>query len=446
MAGRLAAQYAGAATSLQKASLAYLAVILLVISLAHQPGRPTHCSSDAAQDGRGMSTQAIPTLWWRGQDRAPAQADRPDHGRRGHRRCAIAVAVLAIVLLPSVAKKGLPAINLNFFTQNAAPFGQSGGGIANAIVGTVIIVAIVDRRWRFRWALLAIFNTEFAPPPVADAIRLTLNVLAGVPTIVIGVFIFSLVVVGRGQSGFAGAIGLAIVMLPLVAKGTEEVLLLVPASLREGEPGFGASWTRTVLTVVLPTAVGGMVTATIVAVARAAGKMAPLLFTCSIFVSTVITTDPRQPMATLPIVIFTSSESPSAHDQQQAWAAALVLIELFWWGASWAECCLCGRAARSSKHGESPILPVWARRGMHLVDRGESLAKRAVGRSPTFHHMLSGSYPVSATDARTISLQCIHGGEAVPRWRIDAQVAGVMVGNVPRNAIGRSSRGIRVSA
>jgi phosphate transport system permease protein len=237
----------------------------------------------------------------------------------------LAVAVLAIVLV-SVAKRGLPALNVDFFTQNAAPFGQSGGGIANAIVGTLIIIAMALAMAIPTGLLLAIFNVEFAPPSVADAIRLALNVLAGVPTIVIGVFIFSLIVVGRGQSGFAGSVGLAIVMLPLIARGTEEVLLLVPSSLREGSLALGASRTRTVLTVVLPTAIGGMVTATIVAVARAAGETAPLLFTCSIFVSTAITTDPRQPMATLPIVIFTSSESPSAHDQQQAWATALVLI------------------------------------------------------------------------------------------------------------------------
>lgn len=237
----------------------------------------------------------------------------------------LAVAVLAIVLI-SVAKRGLPALNLDFFTQNAAPFGQSGGGIANAIVGTVIIIAIAAAMALPIGVLLAIFNSEFAPARVADAVRLTLNVLAGVPTIVIGVFIFSLVVVGRGQSGFAAAIGLAIVMLPLIARATEEVLLLVPSSLREGSMALGASRTRTVLTVILPTAVGGVVTATIVAVARAAGETAPLLFTCSIFVSTAVTTDPRQPMATLPIVIFTSSESPSPHDQQIAWAAALVLI------------------------------------------------------------------------------------------------------------------------
>ena len=237
----------------------------------------------------------------------------------------LAVVVLAIVLV-SVAKRGLPAINLDFFTQNAAPFGQSGGGIANAIVGTVIVIAIATAMAVPAGVVLAIFNTEFAPRRVAEAIQLTLNVLAGVPTIVIGVFIFSLVVVGRGQSAIAAALGLSIVMLPLIARATEEVLLLVPPTLREGSLALGASRARTVLTVILPTAIGGIVTATIVAVARAAGETAPLLFTCSIFVSTAITTDPRQPMATLPIVIFTTSESPSVHDQQVAWAAALVLI------------------------------------------------------------------------------------------------------------------------
>lgn len=115
-------------------------------------------------------------------------------------------------------------------------------------------------------------------------------------------------------------------MLPLIARATEEVLLLVPSTLREGSMALGASRTRTVLTVILPTAVGGIVTATIVAVARAAGETAPLLFTCSIFVATAVTTDPRQAMATLPIVIFSSSESPDPHAQQVAWAAALVLI------------------------------------------------------------------------------------------------------------------------
>ena len=157
--------------------------------------------------------------------------------------------------------------------------------------------------------LLAIFNTEFAPRRLAEAIGLTLNVLAGVPTIVIGVFIFALVVVGRGQSAFAGRSGLSIVMLPLVARATEEVLRLVPPHLREGGMALGATRARTVMTVILPTAVGGIVTATIVAVARAAGETAPLLFTTSIFVGTTVNTDPSQAMASIPMVIFSYSES-----------------------------------------------------------------------------------------------------------------------------------------
>jgi phosphate transport system permease protein len=237
----------------------------------------------------------------------------------------LAAAVLAIVLI-TVAKRALPALNADFFTQNAAPFGASGGGIENAIVGTVIITGIATAIALPAGVLLAIFNTEFAPRRLADLISLTLNVLAGVPTIVIGVFIFGLVVVGRGQSAFAGSLGLAIVMLPLVARASEEVLALVPPHLREGSMALGATRARTVLTVILPTAVGGIVTATIVAVARAAGETAPLLFTSSIFVGTTVNTDPSQAMASIPIVIFSYAEQPDPHAQQQAWAAALVLV------------------------------------------------------------------------------------------------------------------------
>jgi phosphate transport system permease protein len=236
-----------------------------------------------------------------------------------------AAAALAIVLI-SVAKRALPALNVDFFTQNAAPFGASGGGIKNAIVGTLIITGIATAIALPAGVLLAIFNTEFAPRRLADLIGLTLNVLAGVPTIVIGVFIFALVVVGRGQSAFAGSLGLSIVMLPLVARATEEVLRLVPSHLREGGMALGATRARTVITVILPTAVGGIVTATIVAVARAAGETAPLLFTTSIFVGTTVNTDPSQAMASIPMVIFSYSESPDPHAQQQAWAAALVLV------------------------------------------------------------------------------------------------------------------------
>jgi phosphate transport system permease protein len=237
---------------------------------------------------------------------------------------ALAIVVLGVVVV-SVARKGLPAINMDFFTKNPAPVFQTGGGIQNAIVGTVIMTGVATLISVPVGVLIAIFNTEFAPPPVAEAVRIGLNVLAGVPTIVIGIFIFGLLVVGNGQSALAASAGLSIVMVPLIARATEEVLLLVPTTLREGGMALGATRARTEITVILPTAVGGIVTATIVAVARAAGETAPLLFTSSIFANQVVT-DVHQAMASVPLTIFVDSESPSVADQQTAWAAALVLM------------------------------------------------------------------------------------------------------------------------
>ncbi len=238
----------------------------------------------------------------------------------------LAIAVLLAVIF-SVAHRGAPALSVDFFTKVAAPFGQENGGIKDAIVGTVIMTSMATAMSVPIGVLIAIYNTEFAPQRVALAIRMTLNVLSGVPTIVIGVFIYGLLVVGRGQSAFAASVALAIIMLPLIARSTEEVLLLVPSTLREGGMALGATRARTVVTVILPTAVGGIVTGTIVAVARAAGETAPILFTSSIFANAVVT-DPSQPMASIPFSIFTNSESPSQHDQQVAWAAALVLMAL----------------------------------------------------------------------------------------------------------------------
>jgi phosphate transport system permease protein len=236
----------------------------------------------------------------------------------------LAIVVLGIVIF-SVARKGLPALSVDFFTKSPAPIFQTGGGIENAIVGTFIMTAMATAIAVPMGVLVAIFNTEFAPPQVAELVRLALNILAGVPTIVIGIFIFGLLVVGNGQSAIAASVGLSIVMLPLIARATEEVLALVPTTLREGGMALGATRARTVITVILPTAVGGIVTATIVAVARAAGETAPLLFTSSIFANSV-TTNVHQAMASIPLTIYVDSEQPSVADQQTAWAAALVLM------------------------------------------------------------------------------------------------------------------------
>lgn len=238
---------------------------------------------------------------------------------------ALLAIVVLIIVIGSVLKRGFPALSTDFFTKSPAPFGQENGGIANAIVGTIIMTAIATAIAVPVGVLTAIFTSQFAHKRLADFIRLMLNVLAGVPTIVIGIFIFGLLVVGHGQSAWAASIALSIVMVPLIARSVDEVLGLVPSSLQDASYALGATRARTLLTVVLPAAISGIVTASVVAAARAAGETAPLLFTSSIVANTV-TTDPSQPMNSIPLSIFVNSESPSAHDQAQAWAAALVLI------------------------------------------------------------------------------------------------------------------------
>jgi phosphate transport system permease protein len=234
------------------------------------------------------------------------------------------VAVLALVIV-SVAQRGAQALNWDFFTKTAATFGESGGGVANALVGSIVLVALATAIALPVGVLVALYVSEFAPPRLADLTRLVLDVLNGLPSIIIGVFVYGLLVVGSGQAAWKGSFALAIIMLPLVARATQEVLALVPPTLREGALALGASRWRTVLGVVLPTSVGGILTGTVLAVARAAGETAPLLFTTSIVANTV-TWDPRQPMLSIPLSIFQLSESPDPADHARAWALALVLL------------------------------------------------------------------------------------------------------------------------
>ena len=236
----------------------------------------------------------------------------------------LAVAVL-VLLVGSVFAKGAGALDLNFFTHGPAPFGQTGGGIAPAIVGSLILVALAAAAALPVGVLVALYVSEFAPESVGRPVRVVLDVLNGFPSIVIGVFVFALLVTGNRQSGLAGAFALGIIMLPLVARAAMEVLELVPSSLREASTALGVSKWRTTLSIVLPTAFGGILTGTTLAVARAAGETAPLLFTSSI-ASTFVTWDPRQTLASIPVTIFEYSESPDPALHQQAWAGAFVLI------------------------------------------------------------------------------------------------------------------------
>jgi phosphate transport system permease protein len=236
----------------------------------------------------------------------------------------LAVAVLVIVVV-SVARRGAPSLSWHFLTSPPNLFGGPGGGISSAIIGTAIIVGLATLIALPVGVLTAIYLTEFAPKRLATPIQVVVDVLAGLPTIVVGVFVYGLLVIGHTQSGYAGAVALSIVMLPLIARAAQEVLLLVPTTLREASLALGVSRWRTVVGVILPTAIGGIVTGTVLAVARAAGETAPLLFTTSIFANSV-TTDISHAMPNIPVLIFIYSEQPDTALHQDAWAAALVLI------------------------------------------------------------------------------------------------------------------------
>jgi phosphate transport system permease protein len=243
-----------------------------------------------------------------------------------------AIAVLGIVVW-SVFSRGVQALNWDFFTKGPALFGQSGGGVAPALVGSLLLVAIATALALPVGVLCAIYVSEFAPPRIGEQVRLWLDVLNGFPSIVIGIFVFALMVkvslpiVGWGhhQSAFAGGFALSIIMLPLVARATMEVLELVPNHLREASYALGVSKWQTVIRVVLPTSFGGILTGTTLAIARAAGETAPLLFTCALAGQT-IDWNPTHSVNSIPLTIFQYSEAPDTSLHEQAWALAFVLI------------------------------------------------------------------------------------------------------------------------
>jgi phosphate transport system permease protein len=245
---------------------------------------------------------------------------------------ALAAIAVLVVLVWSVFSRGVHALNIDFFTKGPVLFG-SGGGVAPALVGSLILVAIATAMALPFGVLTAIFVSEFAPRRVGDQVRLWLDVLNGFPSIVIGIFVFALMVkvklpvVGWGnhQSALAGGFALAVIMLPLVARATMEVLALVPDHLREASTALGVSKWQTVLRVVLPTSLGGILTGTTLAIARAAGETAPLLFTCALAGQTT-DWNPTHSISSIPLTIFQYSEAPDEALHQQAWALAFVLI------------------------------------------------------------------------------------------------------------------------
>jgi phosphate transport system permease protein len=235
----------------------------------------------------------------------------------------LGVAALGLVL-GSVLVKGASQLDLTFFTEPRPLFGET-GGIADALVGSALIVLMAMVVAIPVAVLVAIYMSEYASPKVSAFLRIVLDVLNGVPAIVVGIFIFGMLVVGHGQSAVFGALSLAILMLPMVARASPEVLGVIPRSLREASLALGVTRWRTTWSIVLPSAIGGILTGVVIAVARVAGETAPLLFTSSIAANQV-STNVSEALPTLPVTIFVFSESPDPGEQANAWAAALVLI------------------------------------------------------------------------------------------------------------------------
>lgn len=238
----------------------------------------------------------------------------------------LAVGVLVLVVW-SVAARGASVLSIGFLTKDTPLFeGQAGGGILPEILGTGLLMAVATAIAMPLGVLVALYLSEFAGRRATRAVTLALDMLNGLPTIVLGLFFFELLVVGHHQSGFAGSLALAVIMLPLTARASYEVLALVPHSLREAADALGVSRWRSVRGVVLPTALGGIVTATVLAAARAAGETAPLLFVCSIFGGKVSWNFFGEAIPNIPVYIFKTSESPDPYGWARAWGAAFVLL------------------------------------------------------------------------------------------------------------------------
>ena len=232
-----------------------------------------------------------------------------------------------ILILVFLVYRGASAVNLDFFTQLPKPVGEPGGGMANAIVGTLTLVGLASCLGLPLGILGGVYLAESRDQQLPWVIRFLADVLNGVPSIVIGIFAYTIVVLPMRQfSALAGGFALAVIMLPIVLRTTEELVRLVPASLREAALALGIPEWKVMLRVVLPTARAGIITGVMVSVARIAGETAPLLFTA--FGNRFWHHGLLQPIAALPLQIFAYAIAPYDDWHRQAWAGALVLIVL----------------------------------------------------------------------------------------------------------------------
>ena len=242
--------------------------------------------------------------------------------------CAVVVALIPLAfVLFFVVSQGVRAINLEFFTHMPTPVGEPGGGMANAIVGTLILTSLAALMAVPIGVISGVYMSEYAGTRFAALVRFAADTLNGVPSIVIGLFAYAVVVVPFKQfSALAGGFALGTMMIPIIARTTEELLLLVPGSMREGALALGATRARAVFTVVLPAALPGIMTGIVLALARVAGETAPLLFTA--FNNRFFNTKLTQPISSLTVQVFTYATGPYEDWHRQAWAGALVLVTI----------------------------------------------------------------------------------------------------------------------
>lgn len=244
--------------------------------------------------------------------------------------CIIA-AVIAVVPLVYIffytAGAGLSSLNLDFFVALPKPFGEEGGGMVNAIVGTIILIALGGVFGIPIGILAGIYVSEYSGSLMSNIVKFVTDVLSGIPSIVIGIFAYGLIVLPMQRfSALAGGFALGVLMIPTVTRITEEMLKLVPHTLREASLALGITRWKTTIRIILRTASSGIITGILLAIARAAGETAPLLFTS--FGNSFWSTDLDQPIASIPVQIFNYAISPYDEWHRKAWAGAFVLITL----------------------------------------------------------------------------------------------------------------------
>ncbi|HKE60246.1 MAG TPA: phosphate ABC transporter permease PstA [Pyrinomonadaceae bacterium] len=237
----------------------------------------------------------------------------------------LAVGIL-FVILAYIAYRGIGSLNIRFLTDSPRPVGE-GGGIGNAILGSLVLLSLSSAFGLPIGIAIGVYLSEVGTGKFSSIVRFVVDTLTGIPSIVTGVFVYTLIVLPMKHfSALAGGVALALIMIPIVARTTEEMLKLVPHSMREGALALGAPQWRVILGVVLPAAASGIATGAMLAIARVSGETAPLLFTA--FGSRFFSTNLNQPIASLTVQIYNYAISPYDEWHAQAWAATLVLMTL----------------------------------------------------------------------------------------------------------------------